>query len=356
MIGSRNDSEHSLTTLQKISNNYAPIHGYLSLLVCIIGSVFNLVTIFIFRNKQMVSPINRLLLAIAAVNLLIMLSYIPFALLFFIIYGQEESQKRNTYSAICYLLFHVLWTNTFHSTSVWLTLSVALFRFIHLTLRDGKNRCDLSKANLTIFLSIVGAILINIPQTLVYSIKRYDDEEKNTSWYYLSTDNDKYGDHANINLVQFALLALLVKITPCILLVVLSIILIRIIHSAHRKYTAMQRRRPSSIKYTTSPNEERRQRQTNQTTQMLIAIILVFVVIELPQGILFVLSGLLVDFFDDIYWPLGNFWDLLTIIGCCINFFLYCRMSSQFCQLLLSILRSISFRTEQNHDTVSTDL
>lgn len=287
-------------------------------------------------------PLHSIL---AAVDLLTMISYLPYSVLFYIIYGDQESPQRNTYGAICYLIFHAVTILTSHTASIWLTVAVAMFRYIHLTTNRGKQICDMFRANLTILIVIIGSVLMNVPQLLVYEIRHHDDESSNSSWYFLTTDNDKYGRHEMINLAQFVSLAVFVKITPCVLLTVLSVLLIKIIISAQDRYMSMRKRQSTTSTYQTSTlasaSERKRQNQTHQTTRMLIAVIVMFIVIELPQGILFVMSGLLEDFFEDVYWPMGNFLDLVTIVSCCVNFLLYCSMSAQFCEILVQMLKYV---------------
>lgn len=64
---------------------------------------------------------------------------------------------------------------------------------------------------------------------------------------------------------------------------------------------------------------------------MLVIIVLLLVVVELPQGILCFFVGIWGhDFAYRVYNPLGNLFELLTLVYSSINFLLYCTMSSQF--------------------------
>jgi len=62
---------------------------------------------------------------------------------------------------------------------------------------------------------------------------------------------------------------------------------------------------------------------------MLVAVVLCFVVVELPQGLLAFLSGIDRRIFDDVYVPLGDVWDAAVIVNSAVNFILYCTMSSE---------------------------
>ena len=66
------------------------------------------------------------------------------------------------------------------------------------------------------------------------------------------------------------------------------------------------------------------------STSMLVAVVLCFVVTELPQGVLAFLSGVDDRIFDGVYTPLGDVWDIVVLVNSSVNFLLYCTMSRQF--------------------------
>jgi hypothetical protein len=75
---------------------------------------------------------------------------------------------------------------------------------------------------------------------------------------------------------------------------------------------------------------------------MLVVVVVLFVVTETPQGILQLLGGIVPDFFDNIYAPLGDVMDTLALFNNGINFVLYCSMSKQFRDTFIKIfLRDI---------------
>lgn len=64
---------------------------------------------------------------------------------------------------------------------------------------------------------------------------------------------------------------------------------------------------------------------------MLIAIVFVFLITELPQGIMAVLSGMFSEEFRRyIYNSMGDILDLLSLCDACTCFIIYCSMSGQF--------------------------
>ena len=62
-----------------LQKEYVPIHGYLSLCVCLVGVIFNFFNILVLTQKNMRSnPINLILTGIAVADGLNMIEYIPF--------------------------------------------------------------------------------------------------------------------------------------------------------------------------------------------------------------------------------------------------------------------------------------
>ena len=57
---------------------YPPIHGWLAMLVCVVGTLFNLANILVLTHKDMRNPVNMILTGIAVADCLVMIEYIPF--------------------------------------------------------------------------------------------------------------------------------------------------------------------------------------------------------------------------------------------------------------------------------------
>ena len=76
----------------------------------------------------------------------------------------------------------------------------------------------------------------------------------------------------------------------------------------------------------------RHKHQTDRTTRMLVAVLILFLVTEIPQGVMALLSGVLGrQFFTRCYTNgMGEILDLLALLNSAINFLLYCSMSRQF--------------------------
>ena len=70
---------------------YEPLHGYLAVAVCVLGTLFNMINILVLTHKDMRSnPINILLTGIAVADILVMLEYIPFATHMYLLQGDFD--------------------------------------------------------------------------------------------------------------------------------------------------------------------------------------------------------------------------------------------------------------------------
>ena len=52
------------SSLEYLDHSYSPVHGYLSLALCVIGIIVNVLIIVVLFHKDMKTPVNRLLQAI----------------------------------------------------------------------------------------------------------------------------------------------------------------------------------------------------------------------------------------------------------------------------------------------------
>lgn len=88
----------------------------------------------------------------------------------------------------------------------------------------------------------------------------------------------------------------------------------------------------SQVSTLNSTKSLRHKHQTDRTTRMLVAVLILFLVTEIPQGIMALLSGVLGNqFFTRCYSTgMGEILDLLALLNSAINFLLYCSMSRQF--------------------------
>lgn len=128
-------------------------------------------------------------------------------------------------------------------------------------------------------------------------------------------------DIPGLGSLNFWIQALVVKLIPCGGLAVLSALLIRALRQADQRRRLLRGREGRC---------DRRCKANSRTTRMLLCVVVLFLITELPQGIVHLLNGLLHGFFDDIYISLGDLLDILALVNNGVNFILYCTMSKLF--------------------------
>lgn len=235
---------------------YSRMHGYIALVICIIGSATNSINIAVLSRREMTSSTNSILTGLAVADLLVMLEYIPYALHMNIKIGPQVN--KNTYAWTVFVYFHSIFSQTFHTISIWLAVTLAVWRYIAIAYPQ-KNRSLCTKKNTT--LAIVSAYVIcpflclpiyfamNIVPSEVTSHNSTEFAEDlslphNRTVYVLDLSK-------NLELVTAIMwiYSVILKLVPCIALSILSTCLIS-------KLTTTERRRQKLLKRSTvGPNE-----------------------------------------------------------------------------------------------------
>lgn len=108
---------------------YRQIHGYASLVVCVFGTIANILNIFVLTRKELLnSPINRILTGIAVADMLVMLEYIPFATYMYVLL--PPGVKHFSHAEAVFILIHMHFSQLMHTISICLTLTLALWRYL----------------------------------------------------------------------------------------------------------------------------------------------------------------------------------------------------------------------------------
>ena len=118
--------------------------------------------------------------------------------------------------------------------------------------------------------------------------------------------------------------SVLIKLVPCFLLTLLTILLVYALHKAQKRHAALmsQGRR--------NQDDDAKHDEHFRTTTMLLAVVILFLLTELPQGILTLLMIFMDNLRNELYNPLGDILDIAALLNNAINFVLYCTMSQQF--------------------------
>lgn len=324
--------------LESFHNWYTQVHGWASLLVCIFGSIANVLNIAVLTRREMQSPTNMILTGLAVADLLVMIEYIPYAIH---MYLYKRSRKDTfTYGWSIFVLFHSNFTQVCHTISICLTVTLAVWRYIAVA-HPQRNRewCSNKRTFLMIAFAYVSCPILCIPVYINTEVRPQVEmldqngmsvtnltklQETNSTSLEGMTNTTLYvvkltkSSMSNVlNDINVWIYSVVIKLIPCVALTALSIKLVKVL------LEAKQRRKKLTTKNTTikmgngkenaceKPKKKRKgndkERQTDRTTMMLLAVLLLFLVTEMPQGILGLLSAILgQNFFNKCYVPLGE--------------------------------------------------
>ena len=321
------------TGVDTFHTGYTAVHGWASLIVCIFGSIANTLNIAVLTRREMRSPTNAILTGLAIADLIVMLEYIPYTVHSYL-YHRPKSETY-TYYWTLFVLIHSNVAQVFHTISIWLTVMLAVWRYIAVAYPQ-KNRewCSSHRALIAIIVAYVICPLICIPLYVSTQV-----ESKNVTLDVfepggVSNGSNGAGQNVTYHELYFVVLtssaknglketnfwmySVVIKLIPCVALTVLSLRLIAALMEAKKRRKKLTS--TTMVKMEESANlaegkkrkrkasrQLDKEKQTDRTTRMLLAVLLLFLLTEFPQGLLGLMSVSFGDpFFNTCYVKLGT--------------------------------------------------
>ncbi|ALC41748.1 CG13229, partial [Drosophila busckii] len=313
---------------------YNGVHGYVSLMICIFGTIANILNIMVLTRKEMAkAPINNILKWLAVADMFVMLEYIPYTSYQYIY--MQPGEKDLSYGWAVFLLIHMHFTQTLHTISIGLTVTLAVWRYV--AIRHPNGSCAnflLAHSNEAIIFPFIIAPILCLPTYFVFKVRETHEftTREHEAMYHVYFDKDSMLFRFN-----FWIHSVIIKLLPCIILTVISVVLMHVLCEASRR--RMKLKDYDTTKYAiqldlnrpSSKRPPRCDRRNDRTTLLLVAVLILFLVTEFPQGLIGLLSAVLEKcFFAKCYTPFGLLMDLLALINAAVGFVLYGLMSKQF--------------------------
>lgn len=228
---------------------YVRIHGYIALLICLLGCAANSVNIAVLSRKEMISSTNSILTGLAVADLLVMIDYIPLALHIYTDICAELN--RNSYAWAVFVYFHSIFSQTFHTISIWLTITLAVWRFIAIKFPQ-KNRTLCNKKNTNIAIAVAYAVcpVLCLPIYFAMKIREIPASMKNGDGNRTLNDTDIIRNSSVVTEKEYAIMmtdnnelltaifwiySVFIKLIPCVVLSILSVLLILKMKSSDRR-------------------------------------------------------------------------------------------------------------------------
>ncbi|XP_053685341.1 G-protein coupled receptor dmsr-1 [Sabethes cyaneus] len=351
-----NCSDYCKGPVRDVMMEYKSMHGYITLVICVFGTIANILNIIVLTRKEMSKiPINRILKWLSVTDMFVMIEYIPFA---FYMYSILPDRRDYPYSWAVYLMFHMHFTQILHTISILLTVTLAVWRYIAIK-RPHSSLALYAQTNYSyaILFCYMLAPILCMPTYFVFTIRQTNVFEHDThvTLYHLDAD-----ENTSLYRYNFWIHSVIIKLLPCAILTIISCVLIRVLWKASKRKQKLKQGVNFSSKngtitaasepsHGTSNNnavtnstgnaaavsngsrQTKADRRADRTTTLLVAVLMLFLFTEFPQGILGLLSGILEKcFFKRCYDLFGEVMDLLALINAAIGFVLYGLMSKQF--------------------------
>uniref|UniRef100_A0A1I8H4J0 G_PROTEIN_RECEP_F1_2 domain-containing protein n=1 Tax=Macrostomum lignano TaxID=282301 RepID=A0A1I8H4J0_9PLAT len=307
---------------------YRPVHGYLCAALCVFGVVANLASIVVLTRRTMISSVNVILIAVAVADMFTMFFYFFHLLHFTVMSPAVGLHQPHTlsYPWILYSLFTISVVLVLHTIASWLTVTLAIFRYLYIALPTrGVTLASIKNA----YISIAGI-------TIVLTLSTAPNYLMNEAAYCISADHDNATVYfistpaslpKALVMSNYWTIAIAYKILPCGLLSLMTVLLIsQLSKAAKRRRMLLNKAQAGEA----SRREQRNDRREQRTTRMLLAIVIIFWVTELPQGVMSLMCFIMASFQKNVYEPLGDVLDLLSLVNNSCNFVLYTSMSKQF--------------------------
>nr|KAG5688835.1 hypothetical protein BaRGS_004512 [Batillaria attramentaria] len=278
-----------------------------------------------------------------------MTSYIPFVVHFNLMHCQEYTPERNSYGWMLFLTIHMNVTLTSHTASIWLGVIMAVVRYVMVRPTGrGARSIDCRLSVILVMVTFMGAAILTIPNCIITELIPRPHRDTNETLWELPSPKLNLGsanETDTLTVFTFLVYPIVGKIIPISLISVFGGLLLCTLRESDKRGRRLKGEK------TNSSNQNRR------TTIMLLAIIVMYIISEVPQSVLVIMCVVVDGFMLNIYMPLGDIIDIIALINSDINFVLYTTMSRQFRTCLVescnSCLRSLKRPSEETEITVA---
>lgn len=230
------------TELEELSAFYKHhVHGYASLVICVLGAVANSLNVIVFSRKEMISPVNTVLGGLALADLVVLLDYIPFVWYMYLI-PNHPHRDHYTYIWAVVVLWHSIFSQIFHTIANWQAVVLAVWRYIAVVhpLRN-KRWCDTMATRRAVLSGFLVCPLLCLPlffscdiqpKTVLLNESGYVAKNEstgiNSTLYVVSMKKTDF--LWNFNFLTYSVLF---KLVPSVALTILSLRLVGFAIKAH---------------------------------------------------------------------------------------------------------------------------
>ena len=307
------------------------IYGYLSPIIVVFTIVTNILVSMVLLKRNMRSPTNCFLVAMALSDMMTGVVPVP-CFLYFYTFGNYHEWVPHDWCYVFNLLTDFIPT-IFHTASIWLTMALAIQRYVYVchSLR-AKSWCTIPNVVKGTVIIYCVAILSQLCRFFERKYQSMEFESKIVANTTVVGCISEFSDWTMKEIVLYFNLywwfrVIFIHLIPCTSLVALNALLIHAMRSAQKKREQLLRQNRKS--------ESKKIKDTNCTTMMLVAVVALFLLVEVPLGIELIIM-IIQNTFDinlvneGVLHYAALFTNFFILLSYPINFFIYCGMSRQF--------------------------
>ena len=308
------------------------MYGVLCPLLGVMTLVGNLIAIGIFTmNRRMRSPTSILLIGLAVSDILAATVITPMYIYF---YSLDKSKHFITFPLCIYHSYAYKIAVLFHTTSVWLTTALGVQRCIVVAFPlPGRQICTHRNSSIVVLLIYLTACIVYSPWFISDRFESYTfiDEHGASIQSCLCTKADiVILSHEKL---YKTIRLMLGQLLPCAVLVFTTAVLVRKLK--------IQTNRIIRLHADHDDDGGRREfRHIRRTTVMVVLIVVCFLCVEIPLGVVLLLDLGDATFIQiDAKKKMAVFLNFFTYINYHVNFWIYVCLSKNFRQSLRKILK-----------------
>ncbi|KAK2143506.1 hypothetical protein LSH36_836g01011 [Paralvinella palmiformis] len=307
------------------------VYGYVSPMLVLFTIITNITMSLVLLMKNMRSPTNTLLMAMALSDMFTGIWPVP-CFIYFYTLGHYRDFVPYDWCFVHEVMTEYVPT-IFHTASIWLTVALAVQRYIYVChSMKAKRWCTISNAIKVVIVIYLVAICTQCTRFFEWQYIRVRAQSLLDPGREIVTCRKRFTPfvvrymHIYFNLYYW-IRVIFIHLIPCTSLIVLNSILIAAMRSAQERREQLLRQNRRS--------ECRRLKEANCTTLLLVAVVGLFLLVEFPLAILLIL--LIVENTFDVALMSKHernqaslLINLIILLSYPLNFFIYCGMSRQF--------------------------
>uniref|UniRef100_A0A914VUJ1 G-protein coupled receptors family 1 profile domain-containing protein n=1 Tax=Plectus sambesii TaxID=2011161 RepID=A0A914VUJ1_9BILA len=330
----------TVSALEHFNQAYQLVHAPAVVVICLFGACSHALTISVLARRPLFSPTNAVLVSLSASQLCLCVNY-----LYITLYKYYADSRCVTalwaYPWMFAFLVNVNFSVVFHTSGVFHVIGLSVVRYISIYhLAKMKNTrvpwFNFAKASATIAAIYVIVTILCVPFYLnseVVAVPRHPNDRCSFESEQLRIASNNatniayeikfslFGRINNLTKINFFLFGIGCKLVPCMVLLVMSFLLVF-------KLRELQAASANLLQY---GSEVRGVRTYQRTTHLILVVMCLFVLVELPQGVVNLLAGVIGKKFErSVLQNLADFFEMLTVLYSSVNFAIFCLMSGQF--------------------------